>query len=164
MKLPKPASCLTPLWACCIIFALLCSGCLTGGRPVLLNTSGPGWEVQEGTALWQPKRDMAPLAGEIVIASHAGGLASVEFSKSPFSLVQAQTTRTNWYIHFPPRGISVEGRHAPPVRFAWLYLQAALAGQSLPPTLHFERRADGSWRLENQHSGETVEGFLTRKD
>jgi hypothetical protein len=59
------------------------------------------------------------------------------------------------------RPLAFKGRQPPPARFAWLYLYAALSGQPLPPALHFERKPDGSWRLENTRSGETLDGFLT---
>ena len=47
------------------------------------------------------------------------------------------------------------------MRFSWLYLPAALTGNPLPSQLHFERKADGGWRLENSSTGETLEGFLS---
>ena len=94
------------------------------------------------------------------MASHEDGRCAIEFAKTPLSLVLAQTTRTNWLIAFPPRRMSFAGRRAPPTRFAWLYLHAALSGDSLPATLRFQRKPDGGWRLENTRSGETLEGFL----
>jgi hypothetical protein len=100
------------------------------------------------------------LGGELVMASHEDGRCAIQFTKTPLPLVMAQTTRTNWLIEFPPQRMSFAGRRAPPTRFAWLYLSAALSGESLPSTLHFQRKPDGGWRLENTRSGESVEGFL----
>ena len=140
--------------------AMLSAGCRTAGKKPLFTVSGPGWRVQEGQALWRPGRQFPELGGELVVASHADGCCTIEFAKSPLPLVLAQTTRTNWLVEFPPRRMSFSGRWPPPTRFAWLYLPAALAGDSLPSGFRFQRKPDGGWRLENTHSGETVEGFL----
>jgi hypothetical protein len=136
------------------------AGCLSS-RPIISNASGPGWRVQQGQALWRPNRHRPELAGELVLASHPGGSCSLEFSKAPFPVVRAQTTRTNWFIQFPSQGIGLRGGGAPPARFAWLHLHSALCGQPLPRALRFERKTDGGWRLVNTRSGETLEGFLT---
>jgi len=138
---------------------LLAGGCLAS-RPVIPSAAGPGWQVREGQALWRPNRHRPELAGELVMASHGEATCSLEFSKAPFPLVRAQTTRTNWFIQFPAQHISLRGGGAPPARFAWLHLHAALAGQSLPPALRFERKPEGGWRLVNTRSGESLEGFL----
>ncbi|MGA2866514.1 MAG: hypothetical protein ABSF95_18730 [Verrucomicrobiota bacterium] len=138
---------------------LLAGGCLAG-RPVIPSAAGPGWQVQQGQALWRPNRHRPELAGELVMASHGEAACSLEFSKAPFPLVRAQTTRTNWFIQFPAQHIGLRGGGAPPARFAWLHLHAALAGQSLPPALRFERKPAGGWRLVNTRSGESLEGFL----
>jgi hypothetical protein len=95
-----------------------------------------------------------------VMASHEDGRCVIEFAKTPMPLVLAQTSRTNWYIGFPAPRMSFAGSQPPPTRFAWLYLAAALSGDSLPAALRFQRKADGGWKLENTRSGETVEGFL----
>jgi hypothetical protein len=84
----------------------------------------------------------------------------IQFAKTPLTLVLAQTSRTNWLIQFPPRRMGFTGRGSPPTRFAWLYLHAALAGDSLPASFHFQHKPDGGWRLQNGRSGETMEGFL----
>ena len=94
------------------------------------------------------------------MASHEDGRCVIQFSKTPLPLVFAQTTRTNWLIEFPPQRMGRAGRQPPPVRFAWLYLPAALTGEPLPAELRFQHKPDGGWRLENTRSGETVEGFL----
>ncbi len=140
--------------------AMLSAGCRTTAKAPLFTASGPGWRVQEGQALWRPGRQFPELGGELVVASHADGCCAIEFAKSPLPLVLAQTTRTNWLVEFPPRRMSFDGRCPPPTRFAWLYLPAALAGESLPSGFRFQRKPDGGWRLENTRSGETVEGFL----
>ena len=148
------------LWLALLASAMLSSGCRTTTGTSLFTTSGPGWRVQEGQALWRPGRGMPELAGDLVMASHEDGRCAIEFAKTPMSLVSAQTTGTNWLIQFPAAQMIFAGHRQPPVRFGWLYLHTALAGEPLPPPLHFERKPDGGWRLENTRSGETLEGFL----
>ena len=146
-------------WPIALALALLVTGCQTSTQS-LFTISGPGWRIQEGQALWRPGRKYPELGGEIVVATHPDGRCLVEFSKTPLPLVQAQTTRTNWLIRFPPRQMGFAGRHSPPTQFGWLYLRPALAGEKLPAGFQFQQLQDGGWRLENVRSGETLSGFL----
>ncbi len=41
------------------------------------------------------------------------------------------------------------------------FILEALAGETLPPPLRFDQRADGGWRLENARAGGSVEGYVT---
>ncbi len=148
------------LWLALLTIAMFSSGCRTTTGTSLFTTTGPGWHVQEGQALWRPGRGMPELGGDLVMVSHEDGRCAIEFAKTPLSLVSAQTTRTNWLIQFPAGQMVFTGHRQPPVRFAWLYLHTALAGEPLPEPLRFERKPDGGWRLENTRSGETLEGFL----
>ena len=116
--------------------------------------------MQEGQALWRPRRGYPEIGGDVVLASHEDGRCLIQFAKTPMTLVMAQTTGTNWLIQFPPAHMSFRGRRQPPTHFGWLYLHAALSGQPLAPPFHFEREPDGGWRLENPRSGETLKGFL----
>ena len=110
---------------------MLCGGCQTAITS-LFTVSGPGWHVQEGQAIWRPRRGFPELGGDLVMASDTNGRCFIEFAKSPMSLVCAHTTRTNWLIQFPAGNMSFTGHRKPPTRFAWLYLHAALAGEPLP--------------------------------
>jgi hypothetical protein len=150
-------------WAVSCFLALLLAGfgCGTSSQKILFTVSGPGWTVKEGQALWRPGRQFPELAGEIVLAQHDNHCCSIQFTKTPLPILLAQTTGTNWMIQFPPRQMSFSGRGAPPRRFAWLYLHAAMAGEPIPKELRFERKPEGGWRLENTRTGETLEGFLT---
>jgi hypothetical protein len=152
-------SCRASLGSALLAILLLCSGCQTATKS-LFTASGPGWHVQQGQALWRPKRDLPEIGGDIVMADHEDGRCLIQFDKTPLSLVLVQTTGTNWLIRFPPRQMGFSGHGPGPTRFAWLYLHTALAGEPLPPPLSFERRSDGNWRLENTRTGETLEGFL----
>jgi hypothetical protein len=137
------------------------SGCRTTTETSLFTASGPGWHVQEGQALWRPRRGYPELAGDLVAVSDQNGRCLLQFSKTPLLLASAQVTRTNWLIRFPPQEMSFAGRGKPPTRFLLLYLPAALAGEPLPKRLKFENKPDKSWRLENVRSGESLEGFLS---
>ena len=92
------------LWLALLTIAMLSSGCRTTTGASLFTTSGPGWHVQEGQALWRPGRGLPELGGDLVMASHEDGRCAIEFAKTPLSLVSAQTTRTNWLIQFPAGG------------------------------------------------------------
>jgi hypothetical protein len=138
--------------------ALFC-GCQTTTKS-LFTATGPGWNVQVGQALWRPGRGMPEIGGDLVFAHDSEGRRLLQFDKTPMSMVAAQTTSNRWLIQFPPREMSFSGHGPGPSRFLWLYLPSALAGEKLPSDMHFERKPDGGWRLENAHTGETLEGFL----
>lgn len=146
-------------WPAVLVIFTFAAGCQTGTRS-LFTATGAGWRVQQGQALWRPRHGLPELAGDLVAASHPDGRCLIEFVKTPLPLVSVQTTPTQWLIQFPPRRLAFSGKHRAPARFAWLYLHAALAGEPLPAALRFERRAGGSWRLENRRTGETLDGFL----
>ena len=141
------------------MLTLLC-GCQTTTQS-LFTATGPGWHIQQGQALWRPKQGLPEFGGDLVMASNPDGCALIQFDKTPLSMVFAQTTPDRWLIRFPQRQMGFSGHGPGPTRFAWLYLPAALAGKPLPLPLHFERKPDGGWRLENTGTGETLEGFLS---
>lgn len=138
---------------------LLC-GCQTATQS-LFDTSGPNWRVQQGQALWRPKKDLPEFGGDLVLARDDNGNCLIQFDKTPMAILSAQITTNRWLIKFPQREMSFGGRGAGWTRFAWLYLPAALDGKPLPKNFKFERKPDGGWRLENPGTGETVEGFLS---
>jgi hypothetical protein len=138
--------------------ALFC-GCQTATKS-LFTASGPGWKVQIGQALWRPGSGRPEIAGDLVFAHNQDGRCLLQFDKTPISILSAQTTSNRWLVQFPARQMSFSGHGPGPTRFLWLYLPTALAGGTLPATLHFEQKPEGGWRLENTHSGESLEGFL----
>jgi hypothetical protein len=143
-----------------LLFVLLfCEGCTTT-RQSLFSTSGPGWKIQQGQALWRPRREYPELGGDVVLATDEQGRCAIEFAKTPMSLVSAQTSSNEWYIRFTGRKKAFAGRGKPPARFAWLYLRAALSGEPLPSAFKFKREPAGDWSLENTESGETLKGFF----
>ena len=157
MRMPNGHSYRPSLGSALLAILLLCAGCQTATKR-LFTASGPGWRVQEGQALWRPGRDLPEISGDLVLAVHEDGRCLVQFDKTPLSLVSVQTTPTEWLIRFSARRMGFSGRGPGPTRFAWLYLQTALAGEPLPPPLRFECQPDGNWRLANPRTGETLEG------
>ena len=140
---------------------LLCvCGCQTA-KPSLFTATGPGWHVQQGQALWRPKRGLPEFGGDLVLATDDAGRCLIQFDKTPMAILSAQLTSNRWLIKFPQRQLSFRGHEPAPTRLTWLYLPAALAGKPLPGNLRFQRQPDGNWRLENARTGEVLEGFLS---
>jgi hypothetical protein len=148
------------LWSVLLVGFMFLCGCQTTTHN-LFTASGPGWHVQQGQVLWRPERGLPEFGGDLVLVSDANGQSLIQFDKTPLSLVFVQTTPNRWLIRFPQRQMGFSGRGTGPTRFAWLYLPAALAGKPLPSPLHFERKPDSGWLLENSITGETLEGFLS---
>jgi hypothetical protein len=136
------------------------NGCATTPEN-LFSVSGPGWTVEQGQALWTPRRGGPQIGGDLVLATDANGRALVQFEKMPMSLVMAQVTPDQWAIRFAQGGGFWKGHQPAPTRTIWLYLPEAIAGKPLPKPLHFEQKAGGNWRLENTKTGEILEGFLS---
>jgi hypothetical protein len=143
---------------------IFCSLFLCGCQSPIQNlftATGPDWQVRQGQAVWRPGRGYPEFGGDLVLASDNAGRHLIQFDKTPMSILSAQTTSNRWLIKFPQRNLSFSGFGAGSTRFSWLYLPLALDGQRLPRALHFERKPDGGWRLENSRTGETLEGFLS---
>lgn len=117
--------------------------------------------MRQGQAVWRPDRKRPELSGDLLFATGNGGMSLFNFSKTPLPIASGQTTSTNWLIEFPARHFVFSGKGEPPERFAWLFLDRALAGEALPSNLQFTRQPEGAWRLENLKSGESIQGFLS---
>jgi len=135
-------------------------GCGTIGTLSPIDLSEPGWSLREGQAVWHMPGHRPELAGEMILALNADGRCFVEFDKAPFPLVRAECGDSGWEIEFPPQELYYAGGGPPPGRLAWLQVCRGLAGREVAPPWRLERRADGSWRLENPRSQEAVEGWL----
>jgi hypothetical protein len=137
---------------------LLLTACRTTLPPV--DLSAPGWRVRHGQALWKPSANEAEIAGELLLAVNADGRGLAQFSKSPFTLVDARFTPGRWRIEFPLRRDRASGEGDLPVRFVWFQLPAAEAGRSPGSDWRFTG-GSGGWRWENLRTGETLEGYWT---
>ena len=135
-------------------------GCQTNTQG-LFTATGPGWQVQQGQALWRPKSGLPEFGGDLVLARDDAGRCLIQFDKTPMAILSAQVTSNRWLIKFPQRQMSFSGHGPGSTRFAWLYLPAALAGKPLPQNFRFEQKPDGNWRLENSRTGEKLECFLS---
>lgn len=141
-------------------WTLFC-GCAITVPENLFTISGPGWQVEQGQALWTPRCGAPQFGGDLVLATDAHGRSFVQFNKTPLTIVTAQVSPDHWLLRFPQNGQKYAGHGRPPTRTVWPYLADALAGKSLPRPLHFEQEPNGNWRLENVKTGEILEGFLS---
>jgi len=141
---------------------LLCllSACSTTPRLPPADFSQPGWKVRQAQAVWTPKRGGPEIAGEVIIASQGDKRAFVQFSKTPFPILVAQTAPERWEMTFIPEQRTFSGGGRPWPRFSWLYLAPALRGETLPDKLIFHAVGNEGWRLENRSTGEVIEGFF----
>ena len=147
--------------------ALLCSGLLlvaTGcqtARPLPpANLKEPGWTVHEGQAVWRTNRGKREVAGEFLFATRTDGRVFVQFSKNPFPLVIAQSTASTWFAEIPTQKKRYSGHGKPPARLIWLYLPHVFAGQPPPKGWSWKTLERNGWRLENQATGESIEGVV----
>ena len=156
MKLHRPFIAVAAL-AVCLTW---CVSCRTTAPLPPADLSAPGWQLHQGQALWKPTKNRPELAGDLLLATNASGDYFIQFTKIPFTLASAQVMNGAWQIQFGDGHHSWRGKGAPPKRFAWFKLPAALAGTTPAAPWTFTRRADDSWRLENSRTGEVLEGVF----
>src|SRR6185369_312406 len=141
---------------------LVCLGaCRTGPPLPKVNLSEPGWKIQQGQAVWHPRRNAPELAGDLIVATRPDGSTLVQFTKTPFPFAVAQTTSNRWQIEFPPQNRRFSGPGKPPARIVWFQLVNALAGKPIAKNWTWQD-SPTAWRLENKSTGESLEGFLTQ--
>jgi hypothetical protein len=144
-----------------ILLALLlfcCAGCRTTNPLPPADFSAPGWSVQHGQAVWKPATNGPELAGDLLLATNVNGNFFLQFSKIPFPLATAQVSGDQWQIEFSADKYSWHGHGTPPDRFGWFQLPPALRDPNLAGNWRFTRAETNAWRLENSHTGETLEG------
>jgi hypothetical protein len=146
-----------------VLFALLLFfdiGCRTAGPLPPADFSAPGWHVRQGQALWKPAASRPELAGDLLLATNVNGNCFIQFSKLPFPLVTAQVSGDQWQIEFGADKYSWHGHGTPPDRFGWFQLPHALRDPNIGGNWRFTRVETNSWRLENLHTDETLEGEI----
>lgn len=139
-----------------VLAAATLAGCRTPGPAPTFNLSEPGWQVRQGQALWQARPGFPELAGEVMAAWNTDGRGFVQFTKTPFTLVNAWSSSTGWQIEFPPERRSYAGGGLPSGRFGWLHLERALAGLPLAADWELTNQADGGLSLKNRRTGEHI--------
>jgi hypothetical protein len=149
------------IFICFAMLLILGAGCRTANPLPPADFSAPGWHVQQGQAIWKPSSNRPELAGDLLLATNANGNIFIQFSKTPFPLATAQISDGQWRIEFGDGAFSWHGRGAPPGRFAWFQLPHGLLDSNVGGNWKFSHPASDSWRLENPHTGETLEGFLS---
>ncbi len=144
-----------------LLFSILIfsTGCRTAAPLPKADLSAPGWKTFQGQAIWRAKKDAPEIVGEILLATNTNGRAFVQFTKTPFPFVIAQTTTNAWQIESPTQNRSYSGHGSPPDRVIWFQLPRALANQPLPKRWRWKN--DGAnWQLENPSSGERLNGYF----
>lgn len=141
------------------LLAALLGGCRTPTPLPPVDLAGAGWTVRQGQAVWTASRDQPGVAGELLIARGAEAACFVQFAKPPFTLVTAQAQAGAWQVEMPPTRRRFAGRDGAPSRFVWFALAKAVFGHPPGADWQFEERGTDGWRLTNQATGETVEGY-----
>jgi hypothetical protein len=142
------------------VFSCLFAGCrMTPLTPV--NLQEGGWTVREGQAVWKRTKDAPEIAGDVLVATRGDGKSFVQFTKTPFPMIIAQTTTNRWQVEIPMQNKRYSGPGAPPKRLIWAYLPGLLAGESPPKGWSWNRLPENGWRLENSRTGEMLQGYLS---
>jgi len=146
--------------AVCCFLGVAVSGCRTLPPLPEADLKQPGWVVREGQAVWLQKRGGTEIAGDLLVATRSGGDAFVQFTKNPFPMVTARTSGTQWQIESPLQNRRYTGRGHPPARIIWLVLPQLLADAPPPADWSWKHFDQMKWRLSNQSTGETLEGYF----
>lgn len=157
-RLPKAG-----LRLCALLFLSFgLGGCQTVPPLPAVNLEDPAWTVHQGQAVWRRDPASPELAGDVLLAMRNDGRAFVQFTKTPFPFVVAQKTTNTWEIEFPTQKRRYSGRGRPPGQLVWLQLPAALAEERLGRGWSWQRLSNDRWELQNQATGERLEGVFDR--
>ncbi len=126
------------------------------------DLSQGGWKVQQGQAVWRAKKTSPEIAGELFLATNATGRTVIQFTKTPFPFIIAQTATNSWQLEVPAQNRKYSGPGKPPARISWFHLPRALNGIVPPAPWVFQKLENENWSLENKSSGERIEGFLNQ--
>ena len=148
-------------WPRMLCLALILNGCRTAPRLPAMNLDEPGWKVRSGQAVWISHRSGSEIAGELLVATHPDGRSLAQFTKTPLPLLAAQASAHGWRIEFSGERRAFAGSSDPPARWLWLHVARCLAGAKPPEPLRFESLSEGTWRLNNPATGESVAGYLS---
>ena len=134
------------------------AGCRAPSTLPAVNVSAPGWQVHQGQAVWTPNHKRPEMAGELFLARHASGDCLVQFTKPPFTIVEARQTGQSWVLDFGSGQKVWRGTGKPPARVVWFQLARARSGAGMDGRWSWTRDGEGAWILTNQRTGERLEG------
>ena len=126
-----------------LLFTALLAGCGTVQRFPPVNLSEKGWTSRHGQAVWHVNAS-TEIAGDLMVATNTNGQAYLDFTKSPVTLVIAQSTSNAWQAEFVPQGRVYSGKGKPPARLLWLQLPNCLLGSLPPKPWSWQRLGDNS--------------------
>jgi hypothetical protein len=145
-----------------LMLALVClCGCYShqGYSWPSADLAKPGWRIWNGQAVWQPRKSVPELAGEVMVAVNTNGFAVVQFSKAiPFATARLDGRR--WQIDFPAGNRLFSGHYPLPSHFALLQLPALAEGVPLSKRWNESGKLDG-WKIVNAGASETLRGYLS---
>ena len=147
-------------FAILLMLAMSLAGCRTAAPLPKVNLAEPGWKIREGQAVWRPDKSSPEIAGEILLATRTSDQTLVQFTKTPFPFVVAQTADHRWQIEFLPRNKRYSGRGEPPTWLIWFQLARSFSATATASKWSWHN--DGrNWRLENASTGESLEGYFS---
>jgi len=156
----KPALSIRNLLFLSLVITLL-TGCRTIPSFSQVQLSDPDWLVRRGQVVWKPSSVSQDIAGELLVARHSiQNRSFIQFTKNPFPIVVGQIDSNGWEIQFVPENRTARAPGSPPARISWLALLQALEKKNLPPEYRFSSSPPNRWKLVNQRTGESLEGYL----
>ena len=141
---------------------VITSSCRSLPRLPPVDLKAPGWTVRQGQAIWRQSGSSPEIAAEVLLATRENGDSFIQVTKTPFPLVVAQTISGKWQIEMPVQNKRYAGNGNPPKRLIWFYLPRLLSGEPPPKGWSWRNPEQTSWRLENESSGESIEGYFTK--
>lgn len=137
---------------------LVLAGCAALPQKALppLNTSAPGWNVQQGQALWKPAEDKPEIAGDVVVSTHPQAGSYVQFSKT-LPILSARLAPEGWEFHAIPEDKRYSGGGKPPRKLVWLQMLRVHEGQEISERWTVARPSDQFIVLEDPFTGERLE-------
>src|SRR5687767_6632147 len=139
-----------------IAIFLWVSGCATGPPLPAANLQEPGWRILQGQAVWKSSKEAAEISGELLFASSGDGRTFLQFTKTPFPLVIAQRTPSQWQLQSAMKKKIYRAPGAPPARIIWFELMQRLQSRNAftNGNWRWEPRTN-DWKLSHTRTGET---------
>ncbi|HKI69430.1 MAG TPA: hypothetical protein VKA67_07575, partial [Verrucomicrobiae bacterium] len=99
------------------------------------------------------------IAGDFLLAQRSKQIF-LQFTKTPFPFVTAQSDAGAWTIEFPLQKVRYGGHGQPPNQIGWFQLAHCLDGAPASGDWTWSSFPNNRWRLENKSTGEIIEGYL----